>query len=229
MFANNLKYLRSKYGMDQNNLAEKLGRKSTSTISEWEKGKYTPKAGVLADIAHIFNVQLDELMNVNLEERDEHGKIDIIPIFNKLNRNNQAKVYSYASEKLSMQNSKKILSGRSTAAGAPIDGDYEDVQQEIIVRNEVPRGADEVVTIAGDSMEPLLKQGSQAFVHYQPVPDNDGQIVIVSIKGDGVTCKRIYREDGKIRLKSINEKYEDMVFPAEDIRIIGKVIISQKK
>lgn len=229
MFANNLKYLRSKYGMDQNNLAEKLGRKSTSTISEWEKGKYTPKAGVLADIAHIFNVQLDELMNVNLEERDEHGKIDIIPIFNKLNRNNQIKVYDYASEKLSIQSSKIIRSGRSTAAGSPIDGDYQDAQQEIIVRNEVPRGADEVITIAGDSMEPLLKQGSQAFVHYQPTPDTDGQIVIVSIKGDGVTCKRIYREDGKIRLKSINEKYEDMVFPAEDIRIIGKIIIDQKK
>ncbi|WP_162261168.1 S24 family peptidase, partial [Liquorilactobacillus mali] len=88
---------------------------------------------------------------------------------------------------------------------------------------------DEVVTIAGDSMEPLLKQGSQAFVHYQPTPDTDGQIVIVSIKGDGVACKMIYREDGKIRLASINEKYEDMVFPAEDVRIIGKVIISQKK
>lgn len=224
MFADNLKYLRTKYGMDQNNLAEKLGRKSTSTISEWEKGKYTPKAGVLADIAHIFNVQLDELMNVNLEERDEHGKIDIIPIFNKLNRNNQAKVYSYASEKLSMQNSKSIRSGRSTAAGAPIDGDYEDAQEEIVVRNEVPRGADEVVTIAGDSMEPLLKQGSQAFVHYQPVPDDDGQIVIVSIKDVGVTCKKIYREDGKIRLKSINDKYDDMVFPAQDVRVIGKVI-----
>ena len=124
---------------------------------------------------------------------------------------------------------KYIVKNRCTAAGTPIDGDYEDAQQEIIVRNEVPRGADEVVTIAGDSMEPLLKQGSQAFVHYQPTPDTDGQIVIVSIKGDGVTCKRIYREDGKIRLKSINEKYEDMVFPAEDIRIIGKVIISQKK
>ncbi|MFT8557744.1 MULTISPECIES: S24 family peptidase [Liquorilactobacillus] len=228
MFANNLKYLRSKYGMDQNSLADKLGRKSTSTISEWEKGKYTPKAGVLADIAHIFNVQLDELMNVNLEERDEHGKINIIPVFNKLNRDNQVKVYNYASEKLSIQSKNHIRSGRSTAAGAPIDGDYQDAQEEIVVRNEVPRGADEVVTIAGDSMEPLLKQGSQAFVHYQPVPDTDGQIVIVSIKDIGVTCKKIYREDGKIRLKSINDKYEDMVYPAEEVRIIGKVIMIQK-
>lgn len=146
-----------------------------------------------------------------------------------LNELNKRRTITFTNNLLKNQNTNIILSGRSTAAGAPIDGDYEDVQQKIIVRNEVPRGADEVVTIAGDSMEPLLKQGSQAFVHYQPTPDTDGQIVIVSIKGDGVTCKRIYREDGKIRLASINEKYEDMVFPAEDIRIIGKVIISQKK
>jgi phage repressor protein C with HTH and peptisase S24 domain len=122
-----------------------------------------------------------------------------------------------------------MRSGRSSAAGAPIDGDYQDSQQEIVVRNEVPRGADEVITIAGDSMEPLLMKGSQVFVHYQPVPDDDGQIVIVSIKDVGVTCKKIYREDGKIRLKSINDKYDDMVFPAQDVRVIGKVITQKKK
>ncbi|EJF01310.1 LexA family transcriptional regulator [Liquorilactobacillus mali] len=226
MFSKNLKYLREKNGLDQMQFAEKLGRKSPSTVSEWEKGKYTPKLGVLSDIAHIFNVSIEEMMHVNLAEKDAKGEINIIPTFNELNRSNQIKTFEFAKNKLTEQNDKHILSSRSTAAGAP---DYEDAQQKIIVRNEVPRGADEVVTIAGDSMEPLLKQGSQAFVHYQPTPDTDGQIVIVSIKGDGVACKMIYREDGKIRLASINEKYEDMVFPAEDVRIIGKVIISQKK
>ncbi|MFT8556047.1 LexA family transcriptional regulator [Liquorilactobacillus hordei] len=166
---------------------------------------------------------LKEDLNISELERKIIDNVLNLSDFNK------KRTERFTVDLLNEQNSKTILSGRSTAAGAPIDGDYEDAQQEIIVRNEVPRGADEVVTIAGDSMEPLLKQGSQAFVHYQPTPDTDGQIVIVSIKGDGVTCKRIYREDGKIRLKSINEKYEDMVFPAEDIRIIGKIIIDQKK
>lgn len=129
---------------------------------------------------------------------------------------------------ISEMSKKYIVNNRCTAAGTPIDGDYEDAQQEIVVRNEVPRGADEVVTIAGDSMQPLLMRGSQAFVHYQPVPDYDGQIVIVSIKDIGVTCKKIYREDGKIRLKSINEKYSDMIYPAQDVRVIGKVITQKK-
>ncbi|WP_156656237.1 helix-turn-helix transcriptional regulator, partial [Liquorilactobacillus mali] len=144
MFSKNLKYLREKNGLDQMQFAEKLGRKSPSTVSEWEKGKYTPKLGVLSDIAHIFNVSIEEMMHVNLAEKDAKGEINIIPTFNELNRSNQIKTFEFAKNKLTEQNDKHILSSRSTAAGAP---DYEDAQQKIIVRNEVPRGADEVVTI----------------------------------------------------------------------------------
>ena len=36
MFGRNLKYLRRRHGLEQADLTEKLGRKSPSTISEWE-------------------------------------------------------------------------------------------------------------------------------------------------------------------------------------------------
>ena len=68
LFAKNLKYLRTKRGMEQIELANLLNRKSSSSISEWEKGKYTPKAGVLNDIAKIFNVSLSELMESDIEQ-----------------------------------------------------------------------------------------------------------------------------------------------------------------
>ena len=65
-FASNLKFLRQKNGLEQIDLATRLGRKSSSSISEWEKGKYTPKAGVLNDIANIFGVSLSKLMSTDL-------------------------------------------------------------------------------------------------------------------------------------------------------------------
>lgn len=226
MFSHNLKYLRHKYDMDQQTLANKLGRKSVSSISEWEKGKYTPKAGVLADIAHIFNVRLEDLMNVDLEKSDSQGNIDIFPVFNQLNYQNKQDVYRYANSKLELQNNKRIVTGRSTAAGSPIDGDSEDeeARDSIVQRSEIPRGADEVITIAGDSMEPTLNQGSSAFIHYQPVPDTNGQIMVVSILDEGVTCKKVYQEGETIRLVSINDKYSDMIYPSDKVRIIGKII-----
>lgn len=69
-FASNLKFLREKYDMEQIELAERLGRKSSSSISEWEKGKYTPKAGVLNDIAKIFDISLSELMSIELSNAE---------------------------------------------------------------------------------------------------------------------------------------------------------------
>jgi transcriptional regulator with XRE-family HTH domain len=65
-FASNLRFLRQKNGLEQIDLAARLGRKSSSSISEWEKGKYTPKAGVLNDIANIFGVSLSKLMSTDL-------------------------------------------------------------------------------------------------------------------------------------------------------------------
>lgn len=66
MFSRNLKYLRQKHDMEQIDLAHKLGRKSASSISEWEKGKYTPKLQTLSEIASIFNVNIDDLMGEDL-------------------------------------------------------------------------------------------------------------------------------------------------------------------
>ncbi|MBN6849414.1 helix-turn-helix transcriptional regulator [Staphylococcus saprophyticus] len=74
MFSQNLKYLRNKHDMEQIDLAHKLGKKSASSISEWEKGKYTPKLKTLSEIATIFNVSIDDLMDVDLSTMKEEKK-----------------------------------------------------------------------------------------------------------------------------------------------------------
>lgn len=71
MFSQNLKYLRNKHDMEQIDLAHKLGKKSASSISEWEKGKYTPKIKTLNDIASIFNVTINDLMSVDLSSENK--------------------------------------------------------------------------------------------------------------------------------------------------------------
>ncbi|WP_436954474.1 helix-turn-helix transcriptional regulator [Staphylococcus ureilyticus] len=74
MFSQNLKYLRNKHDMEQIDLAHKLGKKSASSISEWEKGKYTPKLKTLSEIATIFNVSIDDLMDEDLSIVKEENK-----------------------------------------------------------------------------------------------------------------------------------------------------------
>lgn len=71
LFSNNLKFLREKNNMTQLEFAESIGRKSISTISEWEKGLYSPKIGMVSEIAKFFGVSLSDIT-----EKDLTNKID---------------------------------------------------------------------------------------------------------------------------------------------------------
>lgn len=83
MFSQNLKYLRNKHDMEQIDLAHKLGKKSASSISEWEKGKYTPKMKTLKDISDIFNVSINDLMSIDLSEQEQPEQDTIAAHFDK--------------------------------------------------------------------------------------------------------------------------------------------------
>ncbi len=83
MFSQNLKYLRNKHDMEQIDLAHKLGKKSASSISEWEKGKYTPKMKTLKDISDIFNVSINDLMSIDLSEQSQPKQDTIAAHFDK--------------------------------------------------------------------------------------------------------------------------------------------------
>jgi transcriptional regulator with XRE-family HTH domain len=102
-FAINLKYLRQKNNMEQLELANLLGRKSSSSVSEWEKGKYTPKAGVLNDIAKIFSIPLSKLMNENLSEQSITILDKINQISSELDESRQKVVLDTASSQLKEQ------------------------------------------------------------------------------------------------------------------------------
>lgn len=222
-----IKFYREKQGLSQIDLAEKLGIDRVS-VTRYESGARRVNQDMLFKLSDILHISIDELFPETVSE----SNVDILPIYNQLDAPRQHKVYTYAQTQLDEQNNINdenttyITTGRSTAAGLPIDGDGEDaLQQQLVVsRDEIPRGADEVITIAGDSMEPDLPKGSKQFIHYQPVPDSDGQIMVVNIKDEGVTCKKLYRDGDKIKLVSINDKYEPMIYPADEIKVIGKVI-----
>lgn len=234
MFSKNLKFLREKKNMEQLELAEMLGRKSSSSISEWEKGKYTPRIGTLNDIAKIFKVDIDDLMTKDLSKNNNSAVPSIETIYNQLEKPRQTKVYNFAEQQLEEQNSnvvhfpkkEKLPTIKNSASAAnPTELVYGDTVVEEEEFERVPSSADFAVPIIGDSMEPVIRNGQFVFVKEQPDVE-DGEIAIVEIDGDGVTCKEVFKdyENQSIILRSINELYEDRVVSPEQIRIIGKVV-----
>lgn len=71
--AKNIKYLRKSHNLSQEDLANKLGYKSFTTIQKWESGVAEPPIGKVRKIADLFNVNINDLANGDLENPDPHN------------------------------------------------------------------------------------------------------------------------------------------------------------
>jgi len=65
--SDNLKKIRKENNLSQEELAEKLGV-SRQSVSKWESGTSYPEMDKLLQIAKIFNVNIDELLNQDIKE-----------------------------------------------------------------------------------------------------------------------------------------------------------------
>lgn len=199
VFGKNLKYLREKKGLEQLELAQLLGRKSASSVSEWEKGTYTPKAGALSDIAKIFHVDLSDLMNKDLTMPENMKEVIPptirIPILGKI------------------------------AGGRPIDA-IENIEGYLYKTPDGLPGGDLIALhVKGDSMSPTIPNGAHVIIRKQEDAEN-GELVAVRVNGDTeATLKRLKKQGDTIILMPDNPSYSPIVVDEENpVTIIGKVV-----
>lgn len=88
-----------------------------------------------------------------------------------------------------------------------------------------PIKCDFALRIQGNSMEPLYYD--QQIIYLKQQPDvEQGQIAAVQID-DYIPIaylKKVYKEGSNIRLVSLNPLYEDKIYPASYVKILGTVI-----
>lgn len=199
-FSSNLKYLREKNGMEQLDLAKRLGRKSSSSVSEWEKGLYSPKAGTLSDIASIFGVTLSDLMEKDLTQLPVN-LTEVQPSFVKI----------------------PIIG--AIACGDPITAEQNIEGYTYELTDYLPSGTIFALIAKGDSMEPTIPNGCKVLIREQPDCES-GEIAAVLVNGDSeATLKRIRKQGETIILSPDNPKYEPILVDKENpARIIGKAI-----
>ncbi|MCT3059075.1 LexA family transcriptional regulator [Leuconostoc citreum] len=228
MFANNLRYLREKHGMDQIDLAMKLGRKSSSSVSEWEKGKYTPKIGVLNDIAEIFGVSITDLMNKDLSHAVDN-RVNLIRMYDSLNGERQTNVYNYTEQQYNEQNNIIPMPIKSEVKlyGAVSAGTGEyllDNTPELVPYEGVVPEHDYAVVVNGVSMRPLFEDKQIIFVK-KTFEARSGQVVIAYYDNQAYVKKYVNDEKGA-RFVSLNKSYDDMpIDETHETQIIGVVVL----
>lgn len=220
-----IKELRLQKDMTQEELAE-LTNTTKQTIGRYENGSRRANQDNLFEFAAIFNVTIDDFF----PPLNSSSKNNITTIYNKLEPKRQKKVYNFAEAQLEQQNKvinlfdhkETVQVTAKVSAGTGItwlgDSTYD---KEVTSK---PKHYDEAFEINGDSMIPLFKDGEIIFVEHTQVIEN-GQIAVVQIDEESF-IKKVYIEEDKMRLVSLNKDYEDIVVSDDcDIRIVGKVIM----
>lgn len=208
MIAQNIKYLRRKKKLSQQELSKMLSV-SRTTLGDYERSHTEPNIGTLVNMANIFGVKIDALLTEDLS----HRELEII-------RNKDMRVLAISVD----QNDRSNIELVDTKAEA---GYLESFQDPEYIRDlpkvyfpNMPHGTYRGFEINGDSMLPM-EPGSILICSYVEKIEhikNDKTYVVVS-KDLGVVYKRVTNitDECYLVLSSDNEVYSPYIIQYEDI------------
>lgn len=205
-----VKNLRLKAGLSQQELAEYVGV-TKSTISQWERGVFYPKHKYINILAKYFGISTNELLGENTTriERDcDCEEVAKIPFYHNVN---------------------------AAAGGGYINDDNDTYSYEYIRLKDLPyrRNYENFfcIKVVGDSMEPVLRNGSLIVVDSTKKDLVDGSMYVF-VQDDFIRVKIFSYEKQQIKISSYNGRYKDEYYRFDEINslhIIGKVVFHATK
>ncbi|MHA6359521.1 XRE family transcriptional regulator [Streptococcus vestibularis] len=242
IIAENITHFRKQRGITQKELAKEVGI-TASTMTDYMKLRSAPSFGVIQKLADYFGVKKSDIDTTFKEESINSSsavlsKSKIQSIYDELEPLEQRKVVTYA-EKLRDEQEKRrkakinevseaislyqveVVSETAAACGFNYGFGYEDTDRETIEVDEKPPRHDIATKVSGDSMQPVYQDGDILYLVDKGLTTYNGDLAVIAY-GDRSYFKRIYTENGRLRLVSLNDKYEDIILdfpPAEDTHI----------
>lgn len=214
--SSNLKYLRKKKGLTQQQFADNLDIKR-SLVGAYEEDRAEPKYELLKKFADYYELSMDELINDKINDKwKPKPKADV----------NNIRVLSISVDSQDRENIELV----PVKASAGYLNGYADTEFiSDLPKFHLPmfkQGTYRAFEIKGDSMLPL--QSGSIIVGEYLENWNDikvGDTYVVISKSDGIVYKRAgskFKENKMIKLVSDNTVYEPYTLPAEDILEVWK-------
>ncbi len=191
-----LKAARADAGMTQQFVSKQLGV-SVQAVSNWEHGKYEPRSEKIQQLAELYGVAVEELLQApegSLTNVHSPSLVAAVPI------------RGYVSAGLPREHWEIDI------GTAPVD-------EELLLRYPNLFG----LIISGDSLEgDGIHNGDKIFID----PDAGyqvGKIYIVRLDDGEICAKHLFLEsDGQLRLHSSNDGYEDLTVSGG--QVLGRVV-----
>ena len=230
-FGDIIRKYRSRLKYNQRELGKLMGV-NQNTICNWETDKNQPDAQAMRRLCLLLDIPLYELFGIEdkhskLSERerlllsfyrslDEHGKEDLETFAEAMSSNVHKRRLRMALERMNSVEDR----GRAAAAGDGADWeDHPECEHRILFDSRAVSEADEVMTVNGQSMEPMFHDGDRVLVQYC-ADLSYGDVGIFYVPGMGGVIKQVAHD----RLHSLNPDYDD-IFPYEEgAKIIGRVL-----
>lgn len=219
--AHNIRYLRKREGLTQEELSSRLGI-NRAALGSYEEGRAEPRLSLLQLMAQFFSCRLDDLLNLDLSGGEKH------PAPDKKGKN--LRVLSVAVDK---EEEERVVVVPVKAAAGYLDGFGDIGYIESLPSFNLPlqelshNRSYRLFQIKGDSMNPI-PDGSYIITEY--VQDwtgiKDDHCYILITRDEGVVYKRVLNrlDEEVLILKSDNPDYKPYSVAADMIAEVWKAI-----
>lgn len=214
LISDNIKYLRKKIGLTQEQFAERIGIKR-SLVGAYEEGRADPRITNLINMADVFGTSVDILINKDVSRLN-----DAEIIVSKYKRGKEVLAIT-----VDEQQRENIELVPQKAAAGYLNGyaDREFIQElpkfklPMLPSNATYRAFE----ITGDSMLPILPGTIIIGEYIDDIRDiKNGKTYVLVTKSEGIVYKRVFNyinDNGKLFLVSDNRSYAPYQLDADDI------------
>lgn len=228
---------RKERGITQEELAQRLGYKSRSSIAKIENGDRDVPRPMIIELAKALDTTPAYLMGWSDEAIKTHKFVKTLINPDKtssqvLEKDAFIDEMIEASEQYAPQNMIPVPIVGNVAAGYTCLAETEIVGYELVDKETILDGYEYMwLKVRGDSMEPMILEGDLVLVRLQPSVENGDYGVVIVDEEDGL-IKQIELNNNSITLISFNPYYPPREFKNGEtrrIRIVGKVIECKRK
>ncbi|NIB77018.1 LexA family transcriptional regulator [Streptococcus pseudopneumoniae] len=241
ILGNSIKEIRKSKKMTQNELSQLTGFKQ-NTISNHENGKRQLDETDIRIYAAALEVEPQQLFSLSkvttptaspdsLTQQITDKVVQLTTDNKKIvlrtseellkeQKNEEETKINEVSEVLSLYQV-EVVSETAAASGFNYGFGYDDTDRETIEVDQQPPRHDIATKVSGDSMLPDYQDGDILYLVDKGLTTYNGDLAVIAY-GDRSYFKKIYTENGRLRLVSLNDKYEDIILdfpPAEDTHI----------
>lgn len=193
-----LKEYREKYNYSLEDLSRALNyKKNRQTLHKYETGALNIPYEIFFDIASIFNIDSDVFDEIPMTKQEKE-------LFEK------KMIKNYIS---TISGTKNVTSKGEKIVNSYRNASYEPVSKQCALS----------IKLLDDSMAPMYLKGDRVFFRKKD-SYNNGDDIVIAIKGNTLSVRRLYKSNKAIILQAMNPKYQTIVVNvfSEDM-ILGKV------